>query len=258
MSGSESVPPVQLPGPAMRVLVRAIARISEADLGRWAVIGGVAVAARLGRAHRVTADVDTVVDQDRLPAAIAVLKALPSATADPAVGPHRLLLEGIKVEVIEVGHMPTGADLDGLTDRQRLFVASHSWALDTATRLIVASVGPEAGQATAPFATAAALVAMKLHAIQDRSGDSQAKRAGDAWDLHQLLTRHNRAGAIAATLRDAPEALRAAVQQAADTVLVTGAVRTRSWLRTSGGVQATVGADEIRTLGQRLLDGLSR
>jgi len=28
-------------------------------------------------------------------------------------------------------------------------------------------------------------------------------------------------------------------------------------LRTSGGVQATVGAEEIRALGQQLLDGLS-
>lgn len=258
MSGSERALPVQLSGPAMRALVRAVARMSEADLGRWAVIGGVAVAARLGQAHRVTADVDTVVDQDRLPAAIAVLRALPSATADPAGGPHRLLLGGTKVEVIEVGQMPPGADLDELTDRERLFIASHSWALETASPLTVASVGPDAGQATAPFATAAALVAMKLHAIQDRSGDSQAKRAGDAWDLHQLLTLHNRAGAIAATLRDAPEALRTAVQQAADTVLVAGAVRTRSWLRTSGGVQATVGADEIRALGQQLLEGLTR
>ena len=30
-----------------------------------------------------------------------------------------------------------------------------------------------------------------MHAIQDRTGDSQAKRAGDGWDLHQLLTLHN-------------------------------------------------------------------
>ena len=257
MSGSEAALSVLLPGPAMRALVRAVARMSEADLGRWAVIGGVAVAARLGQAHRVTADVDTVVDQDRLPAAIAVLKALPSATADPGGGPHRLLLEGTKVEVIEVGQMPPSKDLDELSDRERLFIASHSWALQTATALTVASAGPDARQATAPFATAAALVAMKLHAIQDRSGDSQAKRAGDAWDLHQLLTLHNRSGAIATVLREAPEALAEAVRQATDTVLVTGATRTRSWLRTSGGVQATVGADEIRALGQQLYDGLS-
>ena len=258
MSGSDRVLPVQLPGPAMHALVRAVARMSEADLGRWAVIGGVAAAARPGQAHRVTANVDTVVDQDQVPAAIAVLRTLPSATADPAGRPHRLLLEGTKVEVIEVGQLPGDEDLDELTDRQRLFIASHSWALATATPLTVASVGPDSETATAPFATAAALVAMKLHAIQDRSGDSQVKRAGDAWDLHQLLTLHNRTGAIADAVRDAPEVLAAAVLQATDTVLVAGATRTRSWLRTSGGVQATVGADEIPALGQQLFEGLSR
>jgi len=113
--------------------------------------------------------------------------------------------------VIEVGQMPPGEDLDELTDRQRLFIAAHSWALDTASPVTVASTGPDAGTAVAPFATVAALVAMKLHAIQDRSGDSKAKRAGDAWDLHQPLTLHNRSGAVAAALREAPDALSAAV-----------------------------------------------
>ena len=36
-----------------------------------------------------------------------------------------------------------------------------------------------------------------MHAIQDRFGDSQATQAGDAGDLHQLLTPHNQTGAIA-------------------------------------------------------------
>lgn len=91
-----------------------------------------------------------------------------------------MLLEGIRVEVIDVGQLPPTEDLDDLSDRQRLFIASHSWALSTATPLTVASEGPDASDATAPFATPAALVAMKLHAIQDRSGDGQAERAGDA------------------------------------------------------------------------------
>ena len=46
--------------------------------------------------------------------------------------------------------------------------------------------------------------------------------------------------------------------QATDIVLVAGATPTRPWLRTSGGVQATVGADEIRALGQELPEGLRR
>jgi len=50
--------------------------------------------------------------------------------------------------------------------------------------------------------------------------------------------------------------LRTAVLAATDIVLVAGATRTRLWLRTSGGVQASIGADEIRALGTQLLDGL--
>jgi pyruvate/2-oxoacid:ferredoxin oxidoreductase beta subunit len=99
-------------------------------------------------------------------------------------------------------------------------------------------------------------LAVKLHAIQDRSGNGQAQRAGDAWDLHQLLTLHSRTGAIATALREAPDALTVAVRQATDVVLVAGATRTRSWLRASDGVQATIGADEIRALGRQLQDGL--
>ncbi len=61
---------------------------------------------------------------------------------------------------------------------------------------------------------------MKLRAIQDRAGEGQAKRAGDAWDIHQLLAHHNRTGEITRSIQQAPEALRDAVQAAARGVLV--------------------------------------
>ena len=86
MPGSDD-PRVVLAGESIGGLVRAIAQMSSADLGPYAIVGGVAVAARLGQAHRVTRDVDTVVDQDHLPTAIAVLRALPTATADPREDP---------------------------------------------------------------------------------------------------------------------------------------------------------------------------
>lgn len=255
MSGSDA-PRVLLAGETIGGLVRAIAQMSAADLGPYAIVGGVAVAARLGQAHRVTRDVDTVVDQDHLPAAVAVLRGLPSATPDPEGAPHRILLEGTKVEVLEVGLMPGADDLGDLSERQRLFVSAHSWALETATPLTVATMGRDSVQATAPFATPAALVAMKLHAIQDRSGDGQAKRAGDAWDIHQLLSNHNRNGQITEALRTGPEPLRLAVYSAAQRVLVDGAARTRAWLRTGGGAQAGVSADEIARLGRELSEEL--
>lgn len=39
------------------------------------------------------------------------------------------MLDGTKVEVIEVGVMPSSSELDELSERQRLFVLAHSWAL---------------------------------------------------------------------------------------------------------------------------------
>ena len=89
MSGSD-LPRVLLAGEAIGDLVRAIAQMSSADLGPYAIVGGVAVAARLGQAHRVTRDVDTVVDQDHLPAAIAVLRGLPNRHGRPGrwTSPH--------------------------------------------------------------------------------------------------------------------------------------------------------------------------
>lgn len=255
MPGSDG-PVVLLAGEAIEGLVRAIAQMASADLGPYAIVGGVAVAARLGQAHRVTRDVDTVVDQDHIPAAIAVLRALSSATVDPAGGLHRVLLQGTKVELLEVGRMPAAAELGELSERQRLFVSSHSWALATATPLTIALTGSDRIQATAPFATPAALVAMKLHAIQDRSGAGQAKRAGDAWDLHQLLSHHNRQGQISDTFRTGPEPLRLEVHRAAQRVLVDGAARLRAWLRTAGGAPAGVSTEEINRLGRDLLEAL--
>ncbi|MHB8450871.1 MAG: hypothetical protein ACYDAQ_10555 [Mycobacteriales bacterium] len=153
--------------------------------------------------------------------------------------------------------MPDADDLGDLPERQRLFVSAHSWALATATPLTLVTMGPDSVQATAPFATPAALVAMKLHAIQDRSDESQVKRAGDAWDLHQLLSHHNRNGQISAALCTGPEMLRLAARNATERVLVDGAARTRAWLRIAGGAQAGVSAEEINRLGRQLLEGLS-
>lgn len=131
-SGSDLV---VLSGPAMVGLVRAVASLDEAGLGRHAVIGGVAVNARLGQAHRATADVDTVVDETTPPDAVEALLALPGAQPDPT-GRHRVRIHGTKVEVIGVGPIHEG-DLNGIPTKDALFVASHSWALDTATPLTV-------------------------------------------------------------------------------------------------------------------------
>jgi hypothetical protein len=246
-----------LPGPAMVGLVQAVAALASAGLGRYVVVGGVAVSARLGQAHRATADVDTVVDETTPPDAVAALLALPAAVADPT-GEHRVVVGGTKVEVIAVGPV-ADEDVEGLTDLQALFVSAHAWALDTATDLrLVADADPET-QATAPFATPAALVAMKLHAIQDRrAAAGRDKRSGDAWDLYRLLTDLDHDGGIRRDLAAGPSPLRTAVRAALETVLVRNATRTKGWLAAGDDQMAAVTADELRYLAGPVIDALLR
>lgn len=128
MSGE---PIVVLPGEVMARLVHAAAKVADANLGSYAIIGGVAVSARLGQSHRATADIDTVVDDLTPPPAFEALLDVPGAHADPT-GAHRVLIDGIKVEV--QGTEPLAlADLDGLTDKQILYVGAHRYALESAT-----------------------------------------------------------------------------------------------------------------------------
>jgi hypothetical protein len=78
--------PIVLSGPAMPGLVRAVGALERAAIGRYAVVGGIAVATRLGEAHRATIDVDAVVDDSpRGPSAVEALLALPDADPDPGV-----------------------------------------------------------------------------------------------------------------------------------------------------------------------------
>lgn len=135
--------------------------------------------------HRATADIDVVVDDATPPPAVETLLELPQAEADPS-GEHRVLIDGIKVEI--QGTEPfEPSDLDGLTDKQILYVGSHRYALDSATTVtLVAEDG--GARATVPIATPGAILAMKLHAIEDRRpSGGMDKRAGDAWDIYRIL-----------------------------------------------------------------------
>lgn len=237
-------------------LVRAVAAMETAGLGRHAVVGGLAVCARLNQAHRATADVDTVVDETTPPDAVNALLQLDDTHPDLTAS-HRVYVSGTKVEILGVGPIAEDEDLSWATDADGLFVRAHTWALDTAGLVRVVSGDDPSVQATAPFATPGALVAMKLHAIEGRSTAGLDKRAGDAWDLYRILVDLDADGAVRAELRGAPVPLRDLVAAAADRVLATGAARTRGWMRTGDDVVAAVTADELRFVGQALLDALA-
>jgi hypothetical protein len=247
--------PVVLLGHPAAALVRAVGSIARAPVGPYAIVGGVAVAVRLGTAHRATTDVDTVVHDATRPAAIEVLSALSGAVRDVATE-HRVFLDGTKIELLEVGDIGSG-DLDGVPENDALFVASHAWALESATFAdVVANEQPDE-RVTARFATPPALVAMKLHAIQDRSATSGIdKRAGDGWDIFRLLLDLDGSGAVRSELTEAPRPLRELLVEAVDRVLVAGAARTSGWMRSGDEVMGSVTPDQLRAVGGPLLDAL--
>lgn len=107
-------------GPAMVPLVRAISAVVESDLGAYAIVGGIAVTARLGHAHRATSDVDTVVDETTPPDAIEALLSRDGVKPDPTA-PRRVDVDGTKVEFLGVGPLDE-ADLAGVPDDDALVV----------------------------------------------------------------------------------------------------------------------------------------
>jgi hypothetical protein len=187
VSGSDVV----LEGQALVSVIRTVGAPGQSGLDGYVIVRGVAVAAKLGQAHRATTDVDTVIDEVAHPDAIEALLALADARPDPT-GPHRVQLGGTKVEIVGVGPVDD-ISFEGMTELQTLFVASHMWALATATSLTLVAGADPSVRATPPFAAPAALVAMKLHAIQDRRPTSRLeKRGSDALDLYRLPARTRR------------------------------------------------------------------
>jgi Nucleotidyl transferase AbiEii toxin, Type IV TA system len=218
-------------------LIRAVAALSQSGLDGYVIVGGVAVAARLGQAHRGTTDVDAVIDEDAHPDAIEALLAMPDAQLDPT-GAHRVRVAGTKVEFIGVGPVDDRS-FDGMTEMQTLFVAAHTWALGTATSLTLVAGADSTVRANGPVATPAALFSMKLHAIQDRRATSRPeKRSSDALDLYRLLLQLDADGSLRAALSTGPAPLRRAVRVAVQRVLIDDAARTRGWLSASDTRQA--------------------
>ena len=250
---SADVPTVVLPGPAMVPLVRAAAALEAEDIPPFAVIGGVAVTVRLGRAVRATADLDAVTDQRYTPTALEVLRARGDATYD-AADPHTITIAGAEVQFQDVEPVDD-ADVSHLDDKDLLYVAAHAHALAAATpvRLLAAEARTEA---TVPVATTGALLATKLHAYLDRRRVAGPdKRPGDLWDIYNLLL--HLGGDAAADLAGANPSLIRVVATTVRDQLVAGAARARSVLLISNDERyQVITAEEISYAAVAFLDSL--
>jgi hypothetical protein len=139
----------------------------------------------------------------------------------------RVHVSRTKIEIIETEPLDLVAAGAIEPASDRLFVLSHRWALETATpctiRIRGTGVASELLVATTP-----SLVAMKLHAIEDRKEDR--KRASDAWDLYRLLDAHLWSGALAGAFDNAPGDCLQLVEESLQRVFRSEVTRTRRWL----------------------------
>lgn len=250
MSGERIVLVGAADGNAAR-LVQATARLAEAHLGPHALIGGLAVMCRLAAVHRATQDVDTVVETT-VPTAVEVITS--SIGALDASGPNRVLVEGVKIDVIDTESLRY-KDLDGIDLDDRLFVVSHRWGLDTATDTELVT-----GEATASIrvATPAALVAMKSGAVLGGRSREPRKRASDLYDLYRLVLEYDRTGGIAEALTAAPFGLGNLVGEALRTRVVEEPERAVRWLLDGGPEMGAVTPDDLCDLIGPLVDRLLR
>lgn len=93
-----------------------------------------------------------------------------------------------------------------------------------------------------PVATPAALIAMKLHAFQDRNDDR--KRASDAWDLYRLIDLNRDDTAFGGTFASAPDALLELMGRGIEQAFLMEVTRTRRWIVVYGDADWAAQATE--------------
>lgn len=176
----DDTPTVQLVGQATADLVMALTRLEEFD---FALVGGLAVMARIGTAHRATNDLDSVFDNPD-DDTTAVLVRAGVAEPDPAI--QRVRIDGTKIDVIDTAALPT--DPDELPDdpKGRLFVCAHRWAYESSSPVRLIS---DRHEATVRVAIPDALIAMKSHALRWATPQRRStKRVSDLHDLYRLAS----------------------------------------------------------------------
>jgi len=203
----------------------------------FAVIGGLAVLARLEGAHRVTYDLDTVATQrGNNPSVVETV-----VSTDGADG----FLLGTKVDCIAVGNTPaTDIPAALLPDAEpdRVFVLAHRWALDMAEELtlIVEENDAAVSRVRCRFATPASLVAMKLQSAPRRRAARAPKAGGDYLDLFRLTSHPAMTRQIASALNHAPHDLGSWCFRETRRCMIDDADRTVGIIVRSGVAESTV------------------
>ena len=241
-------------GETRRLLLALERLVTSVSPEHFALIGGLAVMARLGQAHRGTQDIDTTVDQQgAIPSELDVVVDADTAPYEGGRAGRR-----VKIDSIEVGYTPA-ADLNpaDLPDEEfpRAFVLSHRWAFDTASALALRCLqrqGPDTVVACR-VASPAALVAMKLQSAPRRPGARVHKAANDYLDLALLLSNLVLLPQIVTELAHSPHGLGAWCAERIRNDFVDDAARISSSIH-RGPTSRRVSPDELSQIGRRFIE----
>lgn len=259
--GDSSVPGVVLndagDGSIAR-LVSTVEQLCAGPLEGMALVGGLAVMARLASAHRATTDIDSVVAV-RVDGGGDAIDALVAAGASKSG--NGALFGGVQVDVIEAAD-PADISLDDIIDDDRsvAFVLAHAWALATAAPMEIVVVDPSGSQlldATVRVATASALVAMKASAVMTRQGAFLAKRASDTYDLYRLMLLEASGQKVASQLAEAPEPLAKLCRGFIEGLFVTEPQRTSIMIAESAPDWA-IDAERLKFVGGSFINRLDQ
>jgi hypothetical protein len=250
---SGKAPAVTLVGREASRLIVALKRLAVPNAPAFTLVGGLAVLARLSRPYRVTTDLDAVTfgpERDDFLEVIGGPGVRPGWGADEK---NRFYIGDVKVDVIATGDADP-EDFYALPEKQALFALAHHWAMETSTRLTMAD---DTGvMANCLVAAPAALVAMKLHALQDRHAEKQEKVASDCRDLYFILESFDRDGSIGAAIAVGPDLLLSLIVDAVQSELIDKADRLRRSLLVSQATTQPPFADDLVFVGQRLIASL--
>lgn len=232
----------------------ALQQLEDANIGTHAIVGGFAVMLRLASAHRVTEDLDTVAwtEDGTSDVPIRILMQQGATRSRNGIDLGSTHIDLIAVSDYDPAQLPDDP-------KEAMFVVSHSFALATATPISVEALDTRhdvGARAIALVATSAALVAMKLGAINQRRGNSLHKRSSDAFDIYRLLAEHDRNGIVATTLAAAPDGLGPWCAHQAREIFDTGAQQTKRWLNNGAPDMAAITAEQLRTVGTLFADAL--
>lgn len=245
MSGSR----VTFVGDAMAAVIQGVAEVRDLIGEPPVIVGGLAVLSRLSNPYRATLDLDVV---DRMVGKTPQLEILRAASGAEPVEPAAVLLPTVfgpvKVDVLEVRQVELEQPSDDPGDR--LHAASHAWASDTATEMIIEVIRRDGQQVevTTPVAEPGPLIAMKLQAVMNRSVDKQGT---DLLDIVRLTFDEATRSAAIEQISGVADEVASDIAMHVDLWFVRRRQQALQWIRGVGGDD--VSADDLDLIAELLL-----